>query len=50
MNNQHYNCVVDALGRAGRLEEAEGLIKRMEEPNEVTWITSLGACRVAGDV
>ena len=49
-NNQHYNCVVDALGRAGRLEEAEELIKRMEEPDEVTWTTLLGACRMAGDV
>jgi pentatricopeptide repeat protein len=28
--NSHYNCVVDALSRAGRLEEAEILIGTMD--------------------
>ena len=38
----HYNCVVDTLGRAGRLEEAENLIKTMPQPDIITWITLLG--------
>ena len=38
----HYNCVIDSLGRAGRLEEAENLINTMEQPDasfmdSITW-------------
>ena len=46
----HYNCLVDVLGRAGRLEEAENLIRTMEQPNIVTWTTLLGACRWNNDI
>ncbi|KAL6056940.1 Pentatricopeptide repeat-containing protein, variant 2 [Balamuthia mandrillaris] len=47
----HFNCMVDLLGRAGRLEEAETLIRTMEvPPDAVTWMTLLGACRGAKDV
>jgi len=46
----HYTCVVDTLGRAGRLEEAENLIKTMEQPDVVTWIALLGACRWNNDI
>lgn len=47
----HYTCVVDALGRAGRLAEAEEMILNGQvEPNFVTWQTFLGACRWHGDV
>lgn len=43
----HYACVVDLLGRAGRLEEALQFIKRMPlEPSPLIWRAFLGACRV----
>ncbi|KAI5078083.1 hypothetical protein GOP47_0007907 [Adiantum capillus-veneris] len=42
----HLNCVVDLLSRAGRLDVAEHLIVNMPaEPNAVSWLTLLGACR-----
>jgi len=51
----HCTCIVDVLGRAGRLEEAENFItgymkKEQIEPNVVTWTTLLGACRIHKDV
>uniref|UniRef100_A0ACD5VXJ4 Uncharacterized protein n=1 Tax=Avena sativa TaxID=4498 RepID=A0ACD5VXJ4_AVESA len=43
---EHYGCLVDLLGRAGRLEEAYAIVKNMAvEPNEVIWGSLLGACR-----
>ncbi|KAM3397250.1 pentatricopeptide repeat-containing protein [Capsicum galapagoense] len=48
---QHYGCMVDLLGRAGRLEEALELIKGMSmEPNDVLWRSLLSACRVHRNV
>nr|XP_010908918.1 pentatricopeptide repeat-containing protein At3g49170, chloroplastic-like [Elaeis guineensis] len=42
----HYACVVDLLGRAGRLEEAFKFIITMPiEPNPTIWRSLLGACR-----
>lgn len=44
---EHYGCMVDLLGRKGRLEEAIRLIHSMPmEPNAVIWGTLLGACRM----
>ncbi|CAH9066032.1 unnamed protein product [Cuscuta europaea] len=44
---EHYGCMVDLLGRAGKLEEAVELIHEMEcEPDTVIWRTLLGACRL----
>ncbi|VFQ68129.1 unnamed protein product [Cuscuta campestris] len=44
---EHYGCMVDLLGRAGKLDEAVKLIHEMEcEPDTVTWRTLLGACRL----
>ncbi|GMN42140.1 hypothetical protein TIFTF001_011344 [Ficus carica] len=41
----HYTCIVDLLGRAGRLEEAYDLIKSMTfRPNHAIWGALLGAC------
>ncbi|XVF16670.1 hypothetical protein REPUB_Repub10bG0052400 [Reevesia pubescens] len=41
----HYACMVDLLGRAGRLEEAETLINQMPiPPNEVVLGSLLGSC------
>eukprot|EP00257_Ricinus_communis_P021821 XP_015581386.1 pentatricopeptide repeat-containing protein At5g15340, mitochondrial [Ricinus communis] len=46
---EHYACVVDLLGRAGRLEEAEMLIKKMPmPPNEFVLGSLLGSCYVHG--
>ncbi|KAL6055013.1 Chlororespiratory reduction 2 [Balamuthia mandrillaris] len=47
---EHFNCIVDLLGRAGRLAEAETLIRTMASPDAVTWKALLGACRGAKDV
>ena len=48
---QHFTCVVDLLGRAGRLDDAENLIHKMPfQPDSVTWMTLLGACRGHNDV
>jgi pentatricopeptide repeat protein len=50
-DDTHYNCVVDALTRAGRLEEAENFIKSMNaKPNTVTWMALLGGCRWNSDI
>ena len=44
---EHYGCVIDLLGRAGRVEEAFELIKKMPfEPTAAIWGSLLGACRV----
>lgn len=41
----HYACMVDLLGRAGRLKEAYELIKSMPvEPHAGAWGSLLGAC------
>ncbi|KAL4180408.1 hypothetical protein AMTRI_Chr13g91920 [Amborella trichopoda] len=49
---KHYGCIVDLLGRAGRLGEAEELIERMPLKSEasVAWESLLGACGRYGDV
>lgn len=45
----HYACMIDLLGRAGRLYEAEDLIDKMPyEPNAAVWGSLLGACRIHG--
>lgn len=50
-NIKHYGCMVDLLGRAGRLEEAERLIRNMPmKADEVIWGTLLAACRIHGNV
>ncbi|KAJ0987114.1 hypothetical protein J5N97_005470 [Dioscorea zingiberensis] len=44
---EHYGCMVDLLGRAGKLEEALNFIDSMGfQPDCVIWRTLLGACRV----
>eukprot|EP01018_Ginkgo_biloba_P007965 Gb_22613 [translate_table: standard] len=48
---EHYACMVDLLGRAGRLDDAEHFIKKMPfKPNAVVWGALLGACRVHGNI
>ncbi|KAG2239029.1 hypothetical protein Bca52824_089889 [Brassica carinata] len=47
----HYTCMVDLLGRAGKLEEALELIRSMPfKPHAAVFGTLLGACRVHKNV
>ncbi|KAL8240703.1 hypothetical protein R6Q59_014058 [Mikania micrantha] len=44
---EHYGCVIDLLGRVGRLQEAFRLVRTMPvEPNAIIWGAILGACRL----
>ena len=44
---EHYGCMVDLLGRAGHLEEAEELILNMPiKQDDVIWKALLGACKM----
>lgn len=48
---EHYGCMIDLLGRAGKLKEAMKLIHEMtSEPDAVTWRTLLSACKVHRDM
>lgn len=48
---KHYACMVDLLGRAGLLEEAEELIKSMSiKPDDRVWGALFFACRVHKNV
>ncbi|KAL5221953.1 hypothetical protein ABZP36_026666 [Zizania latifolia] len=43
----HYGCLIDVLGRAGKLTEALDTIDKMPmKPNSTIWGTLLAACRV----
>ncbi|XP_052170085.1 pentatricopeptide repeat-containing protein At4g33170 [Diospyros lotus] len=47
---EHYSCLVDVLGRAGRVQEAEKLIASMPfKASASMYRALLGACRVQGD-
>lgn len=44
---EHYGCIIDLLGRGGRLQEAFRLVRTMPvEPNAIIWGALLGACRL----
>ncbi|MED6192315.1 hypothetical protein PIB30_009125 [Stylosanthes scabra] len=44
---EHYNCVVDLLGRSGCLEDAEAMIRSMPmKPDAIIWKTLLSACKI----
>ncbi|ONK65744.1 uncharacterized protein A4U43_C06F480 [Asparagus officinalis] len=46
----HYTCVIDSLGRAGRLEEAEELVDKMKwKDDPIVWEVLLSSCAVHGD-
>ncbi|PPS10145.1 hypothetical protein GOBAR_AA10512 [Gossypium barbadense] len=50
-SKEHYGCMIDLLCRAGRLTEAEEMIKSMPfHRDDVVWSTLLRACRVQGNV
>ena len=48
---EHYGCLVDLLGRAGQLDEAQNIIQSMPmKPNAVLWGSLLLACRIHRNV
>lgn len=48
---EHYGCLVDILGRAGRVEKAEEIIRGMPmKPTAVIWRSLLGAAKVHGNL
>ncbi|XP_049385305.1 pentatricopeptide repeat-containing protein At1g20230-like [Solanum stenotomum] len=50
-DSEHYSCMVDALSRAGRLEQAYNFIQNMPmKPSAGAWGALLGACRVYKNV
>ncbi|KAK7406654.1 hypothetical protein VNO78_08283 [Psophocarpus tetragonolobus] len=47
----HYTCIVDLLGRSGRLNDAYNLIRTMPiTPNHAVWGALLGACVIHENV
>lgn len=50
-SKEHYGCMIDLLCRAGRLSEAESMIRSMPvRCDDVVWSSLLRACRERGDV
>ncbi|XP_065851434.1 pentatricopeptide repeat-containing protein At1g20230-like [Euphorbia lathyris] len=48
---EHYACMVNLLGRAGRLQEAYDMIKEMPvKPDACVWGSLLSSCRVHNNV
>ncbi|CAN7112498.1 unnamed protein product, partial [Brassica rapa subsp. narinosa] len=48
---EHYACLVDILGRAGRIQEAVKVIERMPfKPSGSVWGSLLNSCRLHGNV
>eukprot|EP01018_Ginkgo_biloba_P019333 Gb_33834 [translate_table: standard] len=48
---EHYCCMVDLFGRAGRLDEAQDFINKMPiKPEAAVWGPLLGACRIHNNV
>uniref|UniRef100_A0A803LXN7 Pentatricopeptide repeat-containing protein n=1 Tax=Chenopodium quinoa TaxID=63459 RepID=A0A803LXN7_CHEQI len=46
---EHCTCMVDMLGRAGRIEQAKGVVESMEmEPDAGLWRAFLAACKIHG--
>lgn len=48
---KHYGCLADLLGRAGLIEEAMEMIKKMPTGGDMfVWSGLLGGCRIHGNV
>ncbi|CAM6035145.1 unnamed protein product [Sphagnum compactum] len=48
---EHYTCMVDLLGRAGHLQEAENMVMAIPcKPQVAAWMALLGTCRIHGNV
>lgn len=49
--SDHYTCVIDSLGRAGRFSEVEEIIEKMPcKDDPIIWEVLLSSCRVHGNV
>ncbi|KAL3527906.1 hypothetical protein ACH5RR_012562 [Cinchona calisaya] len=47
----HYTCMIDLLGRAGKLHDAEKLLNEMSvEPDATVWKVFLAACKEHGNI
>ncbi|KAL8518112.1 hypothetical protein ACS0TY_009409 [Phlomoides rotata] len=46
----HYGCMVDILGKSGKLKDAYELIQSMPVESHAAWGALLGACRLHSDV
>ncbi|XWS09755.1 hypothetical protein CRYUN_Cryun39dG0016500 [Craigia yunnanensis] len=47
---EHYACMIDILGRAGKFNDVESFIRDMNvTSNPLIWETVLGACRLHGN-
>ncbi|XP_024992061.1 putative pentatricopeptide repeat-containing protein At5g52630 [Cynara cardunculus var. scolymus] len=47
----HYACMIDLLGRSGKIHEAEELLNEMViEPDATVWKALLSACRIHGKI
>jgi pentatricopeptide repeat protein len=48
---EHFNCLIDLLGRAGRLHEADELLQTTPSfPGICGWRSLLASCRIHGDI
>ncbi|CAN6483610.1 unnamed protein product [Victoria cruziana] len=48
---EHYSCMIDVLGRSGKLEQAKDILNQMPfEPNATVWGALLAASRIHGDL
>ncbi|KAJ7954824.1 Pentatricopeptide repeat-containing protein [Quillaja saponaria] len=48
---EHYGCLVDLLGRSGKLKEANQRVQEMPmKPNAILWRSLLGAARIHGNL
>lgn len=49
--HEHYNCMVDLLGRTGYLTDAKDLLQTMPfQPNAGAWMSLLSHCRTHGNL
>jgi pentatricopeptide repeat protein len=49
---EHFNCLLDLLGRSGQLDNGEALLYSMSscQPNAASWATLLASCKAHSDV
>jgi pentatricopeptide repeat protein len=48
---EHYACMIDLLGRSGKINEAKQLLNKMDvKPDATVWKALLAACRVHGNL
>ncbi|XP_022983729.1 pentatricopeptide repeat-containing protein At2g35030, mitochondrial [Cucurbita maxima] len=51
LREDHFTCLVDLFGRAGRLQEAFDFIKGLEDkPSSSVWAALLAGCNVHGNI